>query len=171
MKSSYLKFWRKREPTAVNPSFFAFAWKRHWCQASESAPRLFCITWPTWSNRKTLNLTHSSILMWRLCCSSRRSFLNSLLIYRYVYNYYTNVPSPLPCPLSQIGKWKPLSFANLRKLASVIGRFEEVSPYRSNWTKRAFHLALRSLSTFTLITKRRFPSSILIGAQSGWKQD
>ena len=164
MKSSHLKFWRKREPAAVNPSFFAFAWKRLWCQASESAPRLFCTTWPTWNNRKTLNLTKSSILMWRLCCSSRRSFLNSLLVYRYVYNYYTNVPSPLPCP-------RGLSFANLRKLASVIGRFAQVSPYRSNWTTRAFHLALRSLSTFTLITKRRFPSSILIGAQSGWKQD
>ena len=133
VKSSYLKVWPKREPAAVNPSFFAFAWKRHWCQANESAPRLFCTTWPTWNNRKTLNLTQSSILMWRFRCSSRRSFLNSLLIYRYVYNYYTDVPSPLPCPTG-------LSPANLRKLCSLIGPICSSVPYRCNWTTRTFHL-------------------------------
>ena len=38
--------------------------------------RLFCTTW---NNRKTLNLTLSSILMRRFRCNCRRSFLNSLL--------------------------------------------------------------------------------------------
>ena len=47
--------------------------------ASESAIRVFCTTWSTWNNRKRLNLTQSSILMWRFRCSCRRRFLNSLL--------------------------------------------------------------------------------------------
>ena len=46
-------------------------------QASESALRLLCTTWSTWSYRKRLHLTQSSILMWRFLCSCRRSFLNS----------------------------------------------------------------------------------------------
>ena len=47
---------------------------------SESALLLFCTTWPTWNNRKRLNLTKSSFLMWRFRCSCRRSFLNSLMM-------------------------------------------------------------------------------------------
>ena len=35
--------------------------------------------WPTGNNRKPFNLTQSSTLTWRFRCSSRRSFLNSLL--------------------------------------------------------------------------------------------
>ena len=56
----------------------------HSCQASKSTLRLFCAMCLTWNNRKTLNLTQSSILMLRFrsscsflkCC---RSFLNSLI--------------------------------------------------------------------------------------------
>ena len=53
--------------------------ENHSCQASESALRLFCTTWSTWNNRKRLNLTQSSILMWSFPCTCRRSFLNSLI--------------------------------------------------------------------------------------------
>ena len=42
---------------------------------SESALLLFCTTWPTWNNRKRLNLTKSSFLMWRFRCSCRRNSL------------------------------------------------------------------------------------------------
>ena len=45
------------------------------CQANRSALRLFCTRWPTWNNRKRLNLTQSSILRSRFSCSCRRSFL------------------------------------------------------------------------------------------------
>ena len=58
----------------------AITYTNHSYRASESAVRLFCTTWSTWNNRKRLNLTQSSILMWRFRCSCRRSFfLNSLL--------------------------------------------------------------------------------------------
>ena len=50
----------------------------HSCQASESTLRLFRTTWPTWNHRKTLNLTQSSIWMWRFRCSSCRSFLRTV---------------------------------------------------------------------------------------------
>ena len=40
---------------------------------------LFCTTWPTCNDSKTLNLAQSSILIWSFRCSSRRSFLTSLL--------------------------------------------------------------------------------------------
>ena len=52
--------------------------ENHSCQASESALRLFCTTWPTWNGRKTLNLTQISLLMWRFRCSRRRGILKSL---------------------------------------------------------------------------------------------
>ena len=50
--------------------------ENHWCQASESTLRLFCTTWSTTiiARHQTHNLTQS--LKW---CSSRHSFLNSLL--------------------------------------------------------------------------------------------
>ena len=54
--------------------------ENHSCQASESTLRQVCTTWPTWNNRLTLNLTRSSILMWRYLCNSRLSFLNSLVV-------------------------------------------------------------------------------------------
>ena len=65
---------------------------------AEQANRLFCTTWSTWNNRKTLNLTQSSCLKWRFRCSSRRSFLNSLLYIRlqvkpkstFIYYYGEN---------------------------------------------------------------------------------
>ena len=41
--------------------------------------RLFRTTWLTWSSGKTINLTQSSILMWRFRCSSGHSLLNSQL--------------------------------------------------------------------------------------------
>lgn len=39
----------------------------------------FCKTRPTWNNRKILNLRQSFISLWRIRCSSRHSFFNSLL--------------------------------------------------------------------------------------------
>ena len=78
VKFSYLKFWRQRELAAVNLSLFPLHESSSY-QTSESAAHLFCTTWSTWNNRKRLNLTQSSILMWRFCCSCRRSFLNSLV--------------------------------------------------------------------------------------------
>ena len=78
VKFSYFRFWRQHEPAAVNLSFFDFH-DNNSCQANESAPRPFCSTWPTWNNRKTLNLTQSPILIWRFCCSCHRSILNSVL--------------------------------------------------------------------------------------------
>ena len=56
--------------------------ENHSYQASESVVRLFCTTRSTWNNRKRLNLTQSSILLWRFRCSCRRSFLNSLICCR-----------------------------------------------------------------------------------------
>ena len=55
--------------------------ENHSYQANESAVHLFCTTWSTWNNRRRLNLTWSSILMWRFRRSCRRSFLNSLAGY------------------------------------------------------------------------------------------
>ena len=73
---------RQREPPPANLSFFAISWKpfvpskRYFVQL-----RLFCTTWSTWNNRKTLNLTQSSmILTQHFRCSSRRSFLNSPIV-------------------------------------------------------------------------------------------
>ena len=48
------------------------------CQAKQTKVH-FAYFFTTWDNHKTLNLTQSSILMWRFLCSSRRSFLNSLI--------------------------------------------------------------------------------------------
>ena len=39
---------------------------------------LFRSTWPTWNNRKILNLPQSCVLLGCLSCSRRRSFLNFL---------------------------------------------------------------------------------------------
>ena len=72
-KFSFLKFWRKRETAAGNLSYYVFTWKPF-----VPSKRLFCTTWSTWNNRKTLNLTQSSALMWSFRCSRRRSFLMSL---------------------------------------------------------------------------------------------
>ena len=73
---------RQREPPPANLSFFAISWKpfvpskRYFVQL-----RQFCTTWSTWNNRKTLNLTQSSmILTQHFRCSSRRSFLNSPIV-------------------------------------------------------------------------------------------
>ena len=78
-KFSYLRFWRQRYSAALYLSFFAFGHENYSCKASESALSLFCSTWATRSNRKTLNLARSSVLMWRFRCSSHRSLLSSLL--------------------------------------------------------------------------------------------
>ena len=72
---------RQHEPAPANLSFFAISWKpfvpskRYFAQL-----RLFCTTWPTWNNRKTLSLTQSSVLTQHFRCSSRRSFLNSPIV-------------------------------------------------------------------------------------------
>ena len=59
VKFSYLRFWRARSSKSF--SLCPVLHGHHSCQASESALRLFCTTWPTWNNRKRLNLTQSSI--------------------------------------------------------------------------------------------------------------
>ena len=66
-----VQFWSTDENAAVNLSFFVFTWKPF-----IPRKRLFCTTWSTWNNRKTLNLTQSSALMWSFRCSRRRSFLS-----------------------------------------------------------------------------------------------
>ena len=71
VKFSYLSFWRQQEPAAVNLSFSAITWKPFvpikWKDTSS-----ILYTWTTWNNRKALNRTQSSILMWRFRCSCRR---------------------------------------------------------------------------------------------------
>ena len=60
-KFSYLRFWQQRDPTAINLSFFALAWKPL-CLASQSALRLFCATWPAWNNSKTAILRDNFVV-------------------------------------------------------------------------------------------------------------
>ena len=81
LKFCYLRFWRRRELAAVNTLFFVFKWKT-FVPSKRKCASPICTTCPAWNNRKTLNLTLSSILMWRFRCSCRRSFLNSLMKYR-----------------------------------------------------------------------------------------
>ena len=77
VKFSHLRFRRQRE--LVAEIFHSLPLhENHSYQASESALRLFCTTRSKWNNRKRLNLTQSSILMWCFRCSCRCSFLNSL---------------------------------------------------------------------------------------------
>ena len=76
VKFSFLRFWRQREPAAVNIFHSLPLHDNHSWQARESAFHLFYTLWPAWNHRKTLNLTQSSIFMWLFRCSSRRCFLN-----------------------------------------------------------------------------------------------
>ena len=73
-------------------------------QASETTLRLVCTTWPTWNNGKTLNLTQSSILKWRFRCSSRRSFLNSLIAKAIVKWERASVTMSVLWRLSRFGR-------------------------------------------------------------------
>ena len=43
------------------------------------------LTWPTWNNRKTLNLSQISISKWRFRCSNRSTCLNCLICRRYLH--------------------------------------------------------------------------------------
>ena len=79
VKFLYLWFWRHHECAAVNLSVSAFTWKPFVASKRKCTPPIICTTWPTWHNRKRLNLTQSSILMWRFRFSCRRGFLNSLI--------------------------------------------------------------------------------------------
>ena len=108
VKFSYLRFWRKYEPAAVKFSL------RLYLKA------LFCTTWPTWNHRKTINLTQSSILMWRFRCSSRRSLLNYLCIKPKVHFFSIVVTISCPrcfnfsCPCSQFKNYiKKYIYINL----------------------------------------------------------
>ena len=98
VKFSYLRFWRQRELAAVNLSLSPLHENLSY-QASENAIRVFCTTSSTWNNRKWLNLTQSSILMWRFRCSYRRSFLNSLQLNSSTVR--TNCPS-----IMTLNNWK-----------------------------------------------------------------
>jgi len=75
VKFSYLRFWQQRVLAAVNLSLFAFTWKP-FVKNKRKVYFAFCTTW---NDIKTLNLAQSSILIWRFRCSSRLSFLNSLI--------------------------------------------------------------------------------------------
>ena len=83
-KFSFLRFWR--ELAAGNLSFiYLLSPDKHSCQASESAPHLFCTTWPTWLSRieisSRLNLTekllckedHTTVKRKRCCLFSWRA--------------------------------------------------------------------------------------------------
>ena len=85
VRFSYLRFWRQREPAAVNLSFLAFA-----CIKTIRVA-CFCTSWPTWNNRKTLNRTQRCILMWRFHCSSCCSFF-SIIPSHYAWEMYSICP-------------------------------------------------------------------------------
>ena len=56
VKFSYLRFWRQRDTAAVNLVHSLPLHENHSCQASESALRLFCTTWPIKNNPKKIIL-------------------------------------------------------------------------------------------------------------------
>ena len=85
VKFSYLRLWRQRELAAVNLSLFAFTWKPFVPSKRKcNSPILYNVN--NMDNRKRLNLTQSSILMWRFRRSCRRSFLNSLQAERFEWD-------------------------------------------------------------------------------------
>ena len=69
---------------------------------------LFCTTWPTCNNSKTLNLAQSSILIWRFRCSSRRSFLINLPSKQFTTGLRIISPKersvPLRLPISLVNR-------------------------------------------------------------------
>ena len=65
------------QSAAVKLSFSTFSWNPSVPRQRNSLLRLFRTTWRTWSNSKTINLTQSSILMWRFRCSNRHSFFKN----------------------------------------------------------------------------------------------
>lgn len=87
---SDLRFWRQREPAAINLTFSAPTWKPF-------APILYIVT--------AKDLTQSTISMWCFRCSNRCSFLNSLISFLCITIWSTVENAPILNYQIKLDKW------------------------------------------------------------------
>ena len=132
-------FWRSLPNDHVKIAYLRFSSKSFilylYMKTIRTKRAEICATWPTWNNRKRLNLTQSSILMWRFRCSCRRSFLNSLLSLLGQPCLHSITARTSNCVLE-------VPWGNNRELEAKSGKFEGGLELKSNTAKgmQAQHL-------------------------------